>query len=75
MARRRRGMEKLVRDILSRKTPDGRYVVIVRGIDPSRLRLRGDVEVEEQGDTVIIYTRSRRAAAEIARRYIDRLAY
>ncbi|KSW11915.1 hypothetical protein CF15_03720 [Pyrodictium occultum] len=61
----------MVDEILRRPDPSGRYVIVVRRTSTSweelKKLLKGyGLEVEEAGDVVILRTRSRRIAREVA---------
>lgn len=58
--------EQLIRQLLSRRDPQGYYVVPVSREFAERLGSLCDVLAEEAGDVVVLRTRSRRLAKLIA---------
>ncbi|MET1101345.1 MAG: hypothetical protein ABWW69_02540 [Pyrodictiaceae archaeon] len=62
-----KNMEELIRGILSRRDPEGYYVIPASPRAMSMLQGIRGVEVVETGDVILARTRSRRLAARIAR--------
>ncbi len=62
-------IEDLVRSVISKKDPAGFYVIVAdRNALPIVEKYAKDVQVEEYGDSLVIRTKSRRVAEELARR-------
>ncbi|GAB6148826.1 hypothetical protein [Stetteria hydrogenophila] len=64
------GVERVVRDLLSRRDPHGYYVIPAKAEAEEVVRQLGvpGVLLEPAGDTVYVKVRSRSGAARIARR-------
>ena len=66
-------MEEEIRSILSRKDPQGYYVIVAEASARDLVKeWEKDVRIEEVGDRLIIRTRSRRVAERLARRLASR---
>ena len=66
-------MEEEIRSILSRKDPQGYYVIVAEVSARDLVKeWEKDVRIEEVGDRLIIRTRSRRIAERLARRLASR---
>lgn len=68
-------VQKILREILSRKDPFGYYVVVaINSIETkniiSKYEKKIQLVVEELGDTIILRCRSRRVVEELARELI-----
>ncbi len=66
-------MERLLRELLSRRDPSGYYVIPARNTPEARSVAEAEgAVVEEAGDTLYIRVRSRSTAARIASRLAKR---
>ena len=65
-------VEKIVREILSRRDPRGYYVIPADKKCVELLEKFKGIELEEAGDTVFIKTKSRSIAEKVARMLIQR---
>ncbi len=63
-------MEPEVRSILSKKDPQGYFVIVADAKAKELVKDIDDVFVEEIGDCVIIKTKSRRIAERLARKLL-----
>ncbi len=61
-------LEELVREFLSRRSPDGYYIIPVRREARSLLEKYSGVIVEEAGTLLLVKTRSRSIAEKILRK-------
>ncbi len=68
-------LEELIREVLSRRTPDGYYVVVVDKAALERLREKRGLRVIVHGGEAYIMTRSRREAARLIRLLREFLRY
>ena len=66
-------MDRLLRELLSRRDPSGHYVIPVRNTREARELISvEDVEAEEAGDVIYVRVRSRSVAARLAARLARR---
>lgn len=65
-------LEELVREFLSKKSPDGYYVIPARSEAKSLLEKYSGVIVEEAGTLLFVKTRSRSMAEKILRKLYTR---
>lgn len=70
-------VERVIREILSRKDPAGYYVIIVANVEKARgivekYKKRGEVVVEEAGDIIVVRSKSRKVAEELTRALVAR---
>lgn len=61
--------EKLIQEILSKRTPDGYYLIPAdrKGLVAIRTRFSVNFEIEELGDVVVVKVKSRNIAEKITR--------
>lgn len=61
--------EKLIQEILSKRTPDGYYLIPTdrKGLVAIRTRFSVNFEIEELGDVVVVKVKSRNIAEKITR--------
>jgi len=66
--------DKIIRDIVSRRSPDGSYLVIsLNSSEAKKIILQySDISVEESGYLLVVKSRSRRVIEELARKLLAR---
>jgi len=60
-------LDKLIRSILSRRDPEGFYVILAKGKGFDIVKRFNDVVVDHVGEDIIIRTKSRKTAVELIR--------
>ena len=63
----RKDIKKIIDDIVSRKDPQGYYVIPAKKDALKFLKMENEVLIEDIGDSIIIRVKSRRIAERIAR--------
>ena len=63
----RKRIKKIVNDIISRKDPQGYYIIPAKKDALKFLKIENEVSIEDLGTSIIIKVKSRRIAERIAR--------
>ena len=66
-------IKRIVREYLSKKTPDGYYVIPAHRDALKVLEnLEGSLSIEEVGDMIVVKTKSRKIGEEVIRKLLTR---